>query len=607
MTRLFLDGIYERPEATRDVWATTVRRLTADPLTNCPVDYTAAALRLYSAQSCGKCVPCRIGLARMAQILEDILDGVGTQEDLDLLKRTAQTVWDTADCAIGYGAARIALESIRAYGDDYQAHLTEDRCLGAFRSVPCKTHCPAHIDIPGYIALVKAGRHADAVRVVRNNNPFPSVCAYICEHPCEAACRRGMVDAPLNIRGIKLSAVANVGEVPVPDTLPATGKRIAVVGGGPSGLTAAYYLTLMGHAVTVFEKNPTLGGMLRYGIPRYRLPEENLDYDINAILTTGVEVKFGVEVGKDIAIEELATGYDSVYVAIGAQSWKLIRIPGEDAPNAYPAVDFLHAVESGGAPEVAGKDVVVVGGGNVAMDACRTALRLGAASVKCVYRRRRDDMTALPAEVEAAAEEGTDMITLQAPVRLEIEGDKTILVTLPQIPGPYVDGRPKPVASKAPEQRFVCDVLISAVGQDIVTGPFEEFGMKAARGRFVFDETGEASGYENVYVGGDCATGPSTVIRAIEAGKVVAANIDKKLGFHHKVEEEIDIPVATFENVGSCGRVNISERPASERAKDFLGTEIFLTGEETQTEATRCLRCDHFGYGAFREGRSLKW
>jgi NADPH-dependent glutamate synthase beta subunit-like oxidoreductase len=543
----------------------------------------------------------------MVQILESIIEGTASQASLDLLKRTAQTVWDTSDCVIGSGAARIVLQSTKVHSEEYQAHLVDNRCLAPFRSVPCKTFCPAHIDIPAYIALVNAGRPVDAVRVIRNNNPFPSVCAFICEHPCETACRRGMVDAPINIRGIKLSAVVTAGEVPVPASLPATGKQIAVVGGGPSGLTAAYYLSLMGHAVTVYEKNDKLGGMLRYGIPRYRLPAENLDYDIESLLKTGVKVEFGTEVGKDITIEQLQEDYDSVYVAIGAQSWKLLRIAGEEAPNAFSAVDFLNSVEQGKAPDLANKDVIVVGGGNVAMDACRTALRLGAATVKCVYRRRRDDMTALPAEVEAAAEEGTDMIVLQAPLRIEQLDEGLVLVTQPQIPGPYVGGRPKPVASKAPEQRFACDVLISAVGQDIETGLFEQAGMKTERGRFVFEETGEAAGYDHVYVGGDCATGPSTVIRAIEAGKVVAANIDKKLGFAHKVEEDIDVPSANFEDISPCGRLNIAERPASERVKDFGGSEIPLTDEETQAETDRCLRCDHFGYGAFREGRSLRW
>jgi NADPH-dependent glutamate synthase beta subunit-like oxidoreductase len=395
--------------------------------------------------------------------------------------------------------------------------------------------------------------------------------------------------------------------VPVPDPLPATGKTIAVVGGGPSGLTAAYYLRLMGHAVTVYEKNDKLGGMLRYGIPRYRLPAANLDYDIDAILTTGIEVKFGVTIGTDLTLDQLEGSYDSVYVAIGAQSWKMLRIPGEHVNNAFSAVDFLNSTEQGNAPDVADKDVIVVGGGNVAMDACRTALRMGAASVKCVYRRRRADMTALAAEVEAAAEEGTDMVTLQAPLRLEQDGEQVVLVTQPQLAGEYVGGRPRPVAAQAAEQRYSCDILITAIGQDIECGPFEAAGMKTERGKFVYQPNGSASGFTNVYVGGDCATGPATVIKAIEAGKVVAANIDKQLGYHHSVEQAVDVPAATFENIAQCGRANIAERVASLRVQEFEGTELPLTAEQTIQEAGRCLRCDHFGLGSFRDGRSFTW
>jgi NADPH-dependent glutamate synthase beta subunit-like oxidoreductase len=349
--------------------------------------------------------------------------------------------------------------------------------------------------------------------------------------------------------------------------------------------------------------------MLRYGIPRYRLPAKNLDYDIDAILKTGIEVKFNTHIGSDLQVQDLKDRYDSVYVAIGAQSWKLLCIPGEDSPNAIAAVDFLNAIEQGNIPELAGKKVIVVGGGNVAMDACRTALRLGASRVQCVYRRRRDDMTALQAEVEAAAEEGVDMVTLQAPLRIELadDGDKLVLVTQPQIPGEYSGGRPKPIPADEPEQHFVSDVIITAIGQDIEATPFEEAGMKTNRGKFVHEPTGIAQGFQNVYVGGDCATGPATVIRAIEAGKVVAANIDKQLGYHHSVEEEIDIPVAKFENIVQCGRANITERPALDRVHDFDGIEVPLTDQETIQEANRCLRCDHFGLGSFRDGRSFAW
>jgi NADPH-dependent glutamate synthase beta subunit-like oxidoreductase len=263
--------------------------------------------------------------------------------------------------------------------------------------------CPSHVDIPGYIACLREGRAADAVRVIRNDNPFPSACAFVCEHPCEHTCRRGMIDAPVNIRGMKQHAVLTAGKVDVPEKAEATGKSVAIIGGGPSGLTAAYYLALMGHDITVYEQNSHLGGMMYYGIPRYRLPEENLNYDIDAILSLGIDVRLNTKVGEDIAWTEIDSEYDAVYIAIGAHSAGDLGIDYETREGVQTAVEFLHDASSGIYHSLAGKDVVIVGGGNVAMDATRTARRLGASSVKCVYRRRKEDMTALPEEVEAAA------------------------------------------------------------------------------------------------------------------------------------------------------------------------------------------------------------
>ena len=254
------------------------RRIASSPPGLCPIDMARNFLNLCHAQTCGKCVPCRIGLGQHSTLMAKILEGKGKMEDLQVLEDTARTIECTSSCAIGYHAARLVLKGLEGFRDDYIEHIQNHRCLGNLENpVPCVALCPAGVDIPGYIALIHEGRCADAVRLIRKDNPFPVACAYICEHPCEARCRRNMLDDPLNIRGLKRYAVDNAGDVPQPPCAPPTGKTVAVIGGGPGGLSAAYYLALMGHSVTVYEQRKQLGGMLRYGIPSYRFPRELLD------------------------------------------------------------------------------------------------------------------------------------------------------------------------------------------------------------------------------------------------------------------------------------------------------------------------------------------
>lgn len=244
------------------------RRISASQPGLCPVDMSLNFLRLCHAQTCGKCVPCRVGLSQLADLIEQVLDRTATKETIDLIEATARVIADSADCAIGYEAAHMVLRGVRGFREDFEEHAFHGRCICALsHPVPCVSVCPAHVDVPGYVALVREGRYSDAVRLIRKDNPFPSACAYVCEHPCEAQCRRRMVDDAVNICGLKRFAVDHGEDTPVPEKAPETGKTVAIIGGGPGGLTAAYYLTLMGHKVTVYEQRPKLGGMLRYGIP----------------------------------------------------------------------------------------------------------------------------------------------------------------------------------------------------------------------------------------------------------------------------------------------------------------------------------------------------
>jgi len=393
-----IDGLY------RDV----ERRIAASPPGLCPVDLAKSFLDLCHAQTCGKCVPCRIGLGQLSELMEQVLEGEATMETISIIERVARVIVNSADCAIGRDAARLVLDGVQGFRDDYEEHILRHRCLGGMREpVPCVALCPAGVDIPGYLVLIKYGRYADAVRLIRKDNPFPSACAYICEHPCEARCRRNMIDDAVNIRGLKRYAVDNAGYVPQPDCAEPTGKKVAVIGGGPSGLSAAYYLALMGHKVTVYEKCAKLGGMLRYGIPNYRLPREVLDAEIASMLALGIDVHVNVNVGDDVTFDELRQQNDALYIALGAHTDKKTGIEGEDAEGVISAVEMLREIGDDHMPDFRNKDIVVIGGGNVAMDVCRSAVRLGARKVSCVYRRRQEDMTALPEEVEGAVAEVT--------------------------------------------------------------------------------------------------------------------------------------------------------------------------------------------------------
>jgi len=584
------------------------RRLSASPLGLCPVDLAASFVKLCHAQSCGKCVPCRVGLGQLENLMTDVLEGRGTHETIERIEKTARVIANSADCAIGYEAAELVLRGLEGFRSDYLEHVTKGRCeVNVQQSVPCVTMCPAHVDIPGYIACIRAGRNADAVRVIRKDNPFPSACAFICEHPCEHRCRRNLIDDAINIRGLKKYAFKNAGHVPAPECGEDTGKKVAVIGGGPGGLTAAYYLRLMGHAVDVFERREELGGMLRYGIPVYRLSDEDLNEDINVILSTGVNAKTNVNIGTDITLPELKEKYDAVIITIGAHTDKKLGIDGEDKEGVLSAVNILGRLGSGERPDFTGKKVVVIGGGNVAMDACRSSVRLGASKVTVVYRRRQCDMTALPDEIEGAIAEGCEILQLHAPVRIANDGIRASgLVVQPQIVG-LIDkeGRPRPVKADKPEFTIDADYIIVAIGQAIETTHFEENGIKTKWGNILAGDDSYIA--DNVFAGGDCVSGPSTVIRAIEAGKVMASNVDKFLGYHHEIKLDVEIPYAEAFDRKAMGRILLAEKEAGERKTNFGVLEIGLTEQEALQESSRCLRCDHFGYGVFRGGRIDRW
>ncbi len=585
------------------------KRIHANPPGVCPIATHIAYLHTARSQTCGKCVPCAKGLEQLESMMQKILDGAADMELYNDMIRLARTIKCTADCAIGYEAAYMVLCNVKNFNDEYMHHIEHHKCQSDIAiKVPCMYNCPANVNIPGYISLVHEGRYADAVNLIREDNPFPTACAFVCEKPCESQCRRCLIDSQINIRGLKKFAVdqISVDKVPIPKRNVDTGKRVAVVGGGPSGLTCAYFLSRMGHSVVVYESKEQLGGMLRYGIPNYRLPKDRLDQDIDALLAVGgIEVKLNTRIGRDFTVEQLEKDYDAVYISIGAQKGKVTPIKNYDNPGVSSAMDFLDQVAHGDIPDFTGKNVIVIGGGNVAMDCSRTAIRCKATSVTVVVRRRQEDMTALPSEIQSAIEEGVELRTLFAPseVKLDENGKVVALVTQPQITGHYDERSGTPTVRDAAKEPYEipCDLIFMAIGQSIESEPFAACGV-GPKGTFVTDNTTAVTDHPGVFAGGDCVTGPATAIMAIGTGKIAAINIDEYLGYHHEYHSNIQIPEARQNMRSHFGRVQLTEKSARERRINFEPVENGMSHEEAMQESGKCLRCDVFGSGKMEGG-----
>ncbi|MBQ4486170.1 MAG: FAD-dependent oxidoreductase, partial [Oscillospiraceae bacterium] len=398
-------------------------RMTSYPPGMCPLVLYRSLLQISMNQTCGKCVPCRDGLVEVDRLLLSVINGYADKDTLSKIESMCRMIARTADCAVGVVAADLILDSLTEFADEYESHINARKCVeNVNQTIPCITLCPAHVDVPGYVSLIHAKDYEGAVKKIREKNPFPTACAMVCEHPCERKCRRKIIDDAINIRGLKKYAIDQVSaaDVELPPKNVSTGKSIAVIGGGPSGLTAAYFLSLMGHHVDIYEEHEKLGGMLRYGIPEYRLPKKRLDEDISAILSAGdIDVRYNCKVGIDIGFDEIKDSHDAVYLGLGAQLGNRMPMDGADGKNVIPAADFLQLVANGNAPDLTGKKVVLIGGGNVAMDAARTAVRLNARTIH-VFTRKRDDYTALASEIEGAMQEGVRFRTLLSFLNIEL-------------------------------------------------------------------------------------------------------------------------------------------------------------------------------------------
>ncbi len=470
---------------------------------------------------------------------------------------------------------------------------------------PCRVACPAHVDIQGYIALCARGLFDEGQRLMRETNAFPLVCGKICSHPCEDVCRRNYIDEPVDIKNIKRFMAEQdqvSGRDYMPEPGPDTGRHVAIVGSGPSGLTAAYFLRQYGHRVTVYEMMPKPGGMLRYGIPEYRLPKKDLDREIDLILSMGVDIKYNCKMGREVSLGWLQTEYDSVYLAIGAQLGSSMGVPGEDLPQVIQGVDFLREVALGNDTGVSGK-VVVVGGGNTAIDAARTSLRLGAESVTVVYRRTEKEMPAHFEEIDDARDEGVDIRILTNPVEFIGNGDKLTSVNLQkmELGEPDTSGRRRPVPVEGSEYIEEVDWVIEAIGQKIETVCCEGV-RETSWGTLVYDEKLLLTNLDGVFAGGDSVTGPGVVIGAIGHGREAAFVIDRYLKdedltpenllkFHIQKEDFGTIEREEFSHREPVKRESIKKIPLEKRRSVFEEVDIGFSRENVMKEAARCLEC----------------
>lgn len=464
---------------------------------------------------------------------------------------------------------------------------------------PCQLNCPAKTDCQGYVGLIANGEYDAAIKLIKNKIPLPASIGRVCPHPCEKACRRKNVEEPINIAQLKAFAADMdlKSDSYVPECKPASGKTVAVIGGGPAGLTAAYYLTIMGHSVTVYDMMDKMGGMLRYGIPQYRLPKEVLDKEIAIIEKTGVKLVNNVKLGKDFTIKSLKEQNDAVIVAVGAWKSSSMRTPGEDLEGVYGGIDFLRAVIKGNAPEI-GEKVAICGGGNTAMDACRTAVRLGAKEVYVIYRRTRNEMPADKLEIDEAEEEGVTYKFLTNPLSFNGENGKLKSVTLQlmELGEPDASGRRKPVPIEGKTEEIELDSVILAIGQKLVAEDVSELTLNN-RGNIEADPDFFTTDIEGVFAIGDATNrGASIAIEAIgEADRCARAvdaflngqALDTRVPYISKRDES----TIDYSDREQKSRLNPKVLAPEVRNKNFDEVSLGFTEEEAQEEAKRCLEC----------------
>ena len=574
---------------------------------NCMVDVARYFVEFTRSESCGKCTPCRVGLDKALRTLTRITKGEGREEDLAELDELGRMIRDTSLCGLGQTAPNSLLTGLRHFRHEFEDHIRAKRCRAGICEdlalSPCENSCPLHMNIPRFLQLYKEDRLADAFESVIMDNPLPASTGRVCQHPCESRCRRKTVDESINMREVHRFIADSVllsdrfdemaGKV-VARRLSPTGKKVAVVGAGPAGLTAAFYLALLGHEVVVYESHPEAGGMLRFALPEYRAPKAVLDREIEIIRRLGVQFVFNSRVGSDVSLDELEKKFDAVLLSLGTWKETQVRIPGDDAAGVFGALHFLEGEASNKQMKL-GERVVIIGGGNSAIDCARTAVRKGS-SATVIYRRERKDMPAIAEEVEAAEEEGVRFLFLASPHRIigERGAVKAIEVTKTRLGAFDSSGRRRPIDT-GEIQVVSCNSVILAVGESVDDDFSRASGLTVKKdGMLEVDRYDLTTSRETVYAGGDFLTGASNVTGAMGIAKKAARNIDRHLTGEHRFDSIL--PVFQYDQTppqpSACSRHNARFLPAAIRVKTFEEAISALPPEAAREEASRCMRCD---------------
>ena len=576
----------------------------------CMLDLAKYFLEFTSDESCGKCSSCREGAAALFEILERICKGEGEEEDMALLEEISYAVKDASMCGLGQSLPNPVLSSLKYFRDEYIQHIKYKRCpAGVCKEIissACQHACPLEQDVPCYIGLIAQGKFAEALKIIRKENPLPGICGRVCTHPCQAKCMAGRGGCvPINIRALKRFVTDHEMRKKLAVDIEAkerNGRKVAIIGSGPAGLSCGYYLAVEGYEVVIFESLPIAGGMLSVGIPEYRLPRNILNYEIDVIKKAGVEIRTNTTVGKDVSFEDIRKDYDAVFITTGAHAGLKLHIAGEELNGVVDAVNFLRKANLGQEPQI-GQKVAIIGGGNAAIDAARTAHRFGK-DVKIYYRRTRKEMPALREEVEEAIREGISIELLAAPTRAVGSNGTLTGVEFTRMKLTEVDqsGRARPIPIEGSQFVVEVDTLISAISQE----PDIKSMLKNNNLKFTKWNTIEAdpetlyTGVDGIFAGGDVVRGPDTVTQAIADGKIAASMIDKfangqALTRQYKVTHpaiEVKAVELTEEETGTIKEPVMPVLPIEERKLNFKETELCFTEEMAVKEAKRCFRCD---------------
>ena len=576
---------------------------------NCMVDVARYFIEFTHSESCGKCVPCRVGLDKALRMLNAITEGRGAQRHLKMLDELGRMIRECSLCGLGQSAPNPVLTTIRHFREEYEDHILARRCqAGVCQELalsPCENSCPLRMNIPRFLDLFQEGRLDDAFELVILDNPLPASTGRVCQHPCETRCRRHSFDDAVNMREVHRHIADRVYNSELFDNmverirahkLAPTGKKVAIAGSGPTGLTAAFYLSMLGHDVTMFEEHEEAGGMLRFAIPEYRLPKSILRREIELIERMGVKIVFKTRVGTDISLNELASQFDAAFLSIGTWKESWLYLPGTELKGVYPALPFLERVAKGEKVGL-GWHVAIIGGGNAAIDSARTVLRSGA-SVTIFYRRERKDMPAIDEEIQAAEQEGVRFVFLAAPHRIvgDAQGQVKAIEIVHTRLGEYdKSGRRRPIPTNE-VQRFECDGVILAVGETFDLDFCRASGLELKEeGIIKVDRMTLETSRAGFYAGGDVITGASNVSNAMGGGKQAARQIDLRLMGEARWERLF----GQFESrPDQPGEPSLSRRHASPELRPQLRVrtedEVVtgLNAEDAIEECRRCLRCD---------------